>query len=61
MTATDITPRHIDIIKQNLVATNHSMRTAVLDATDMLHEYGVIIITVYVASNLFWIQVITSL
>lgn len=36
VTATDITPRHIDIIKQNLAATNHSMRTAVLDATDML-------------------------
>lgn len=33
--ATDITPRHIDIIRQNLAASNHSMRTAILDATDM--------------------------
>ena len=35
VTATDITPRHIDIINQNLATTNYSMRTAVLDATDM--------------------------
>ena len=35
VTATDITPRHIDIINQNLAVANHSMRTAVLDAIDM--------------------------
>ena len=35
VTATDITPRYIDIINQNLATTNYSMRTAVLDATDM--------------------------
>lgn len=35
VTATDITPRHIDIINQKLAVTNYSMRTAVLDATDM--------------------------
>ena len=35
VTATDITPRHIDIINQSLATTKHSMNTAVLDATDM--------------------------
>lgn len=35
VTATDITPRHINIINQNLATTNHSMKTAILDATDM--------------------------
>lgn len=35
VTATDITPRHIDYINKNLAATNQPMRTAVLDATDM--------------------------
>ncbi len=35
VTATDITPRHINIINQNLATTHHSMKTAILDATDM--------------------------
>lgn len=35
VTATDITPRHIDFINQTLQTTKHSMNTAVLDATDM--------------------------
>lgn len=35
VTATDITPRHINIMNQTLAKTKLSMRTAVLDATDM--------------------------
>lgn len=35
VTATDITPRHIDIINQTLTIKEYSMNTAVLDATDM--------------------------
>lgn len=35
VTATDITPRHVNIMNQTLAKTKHSMRTAVLDATDM--------------------------
>lgn len=35
VTATDITPRHIDIINQTLTTKEYSMNTAVLDATDM--------------------------
>ncbi len=35
VTATDITPRHIDIINKNLINKNYNMSTAVLDATDM--------------------------
>ncbi len=35
VTATDLTPRHIEIIKQNLENTDYSMHTAVLDATNM--------------------------
>ena len=35
VTATDITPRHIDIINQNLSDKQYSMKTAVLDATDL--------------------------
>ena len=35
VTATDITPRHIDIINQNLADKKYSMKTAVLDATDL--------------------------
>lgn len=35
VTATDITPRHIDIIKDVLSTKDYRMETAVLDATDM--------------------------
>ena len=35
VTATDITPRHIDIINQTLTTKEYSMNTAILDATDM--------------------------
>lgn len=35
VTATDITPRHIDYINQRLKSKEYKMRTAVLDATDM--------------------------
>lgn len=35
VTATDITPRHIDIINKTLKTKNYNMNTAVLDATDM--------------------------
>lgn len=35
VTATDITPRHIDIINQTLATKKYTMDTAVLDATDM--------------------------
>ena len=35
VTATDITPRHINVINQTLTTKNYSMTTAVLDATDM--------------------------
>ena len=35
VTATDITPRHIDLINQKLRSTGHAMRTAVLNATDL--------------------------
>ena len=35
VTATDITPRHIDIINKKLATTEYSMDTAVLDATDL--------------------------
>lgn len=35
VTATDITPRHIDIVNDILKEKSYPMRTAVLDATDM--------------------------
>lgn len=35
ITATDITPRHIDIINDILCKKSYQMKTAVLDATDM--------------------------
>ncbi|HCL01312.1 MAG TPA: class I SAM-dependent methyltransferase [Lachnoclostridium phytofermentans] len=35
VTATDITPRHIELIKQKLMDKNYNMNTSVLDATDM--------------------------
>lgn len=35
LTATDITPRHIDIINDILQGKNYQMNTAVLDATDL--------------------------
>ena len=35
VTATDITPRHIEIINQTHINKNYNMDTAVLDATDM--------------------------
>ena len=35
VTATDITPRHIDIINKNLSNKQYDMKTAVLDATDL--------------------------
>lgn len=35
VTATDITPRHIDIIRKQLETKNYQMKTSVLDATDM--------------------------
>lgn len=35
VTATDITPRHIEIIKSNIEDKGYRMETAVLDATDM--------------------------
>ena len=35
VTATDITPRHIDIIRKTLQEKSYDMQTAVLDATDM--------------------------
>lgn len=35
VTATDITPRHIEIINETLVNKKYNMSTAVLDATDM--------------------------
>lgn len=35
VTATDITPRHIDIINQRLQEKTYNMQTAVLDATNM--------------------------
>lgn len=35
VTATDLTPRHIDYINKKLAATGCSMKTAVLDATDL--------------------------
>lgn len=35
VTATDITPRHIEIIRQTLIEKKYRMNTAVLDATDM--------------------------
>lgn len=35
VTATDITPRHIDIINQTIATKQYSMNTAVLNATDM--------------------------
>ncbi len=35
VTATDITPRHIDIIRNTLQAKPYEMQTAVLDAADM--------------------------
>lgn len=35
VTATDITPRHIEIIRNNLTGKNYKMDTSVLDATDM--------------------------
>ena len=35
VTATDITPRHIEIMNQTLANKNYNMDTAVLDATDM--------------------------
>ena len=35
VTATDITPRHIDVIRATLQEKSYDMQTAVLDATDM--------------------------
>lgn len=35
VTATDITPRHIDIIRKGLTEKKYNMNTSVLDATDM--------------------------
>ena len=35
VTATDITPRHIEVINETLQEKSYSMQTAVLDATDM--------------------------
>ena len=35
VTATDITPRHIEIIRDSLKTKSYSMETAVFDATDM--------------------------
>ncbi len=35
VTATDITPRHVDIMKEMLANKEYDMHTAVLDATDM--------------------------
>lgn len=35
MTATDLTPRHIEFIRNKLTTKNYKMDTAVLDATDM--------------------------
>lgn len=35
VTATDITPRHVELIRKNLEDKEYSMNTAVLDATDM--------------------------
>lgn len=35
VTATDITPRHVDLINKALETADYSMQTAVLDATDM--------------------------
>lgn len=35
VTATDITPRHVDIINKTLVTKEYTINTAVLDATDM--------------------------
>lgn len=35
VTATDITPRHIEIINQKLKQKDYNMQTSVLDATDM--------------------------
>lgn len=35
VTATDITPRHVEIIKDTLQSKTYDMQTAVLDATDM--------------------------
>lgn len=35
VTATDITPRHINIINERLKGKNYKMKTTVLDATDM--------------------------
>ncbi len=35
VTATDITPRHIEFINQTLATIDYSMNTAILDATDM--------------------------
>ena len=35
VTATDITPRHIDIINKNLSDKQYNMKTAVMDAVDL--------------------------
>ncbi len=35
VTATDITPRHIDVLNENLKNKPYTMKTAVLDASDM--------------------------
>ena len=35
MTATDITPRHVEIMNKNLQEKSYKMQTAVLDALDM--------------------------
>ncbi len=35
VTATDITPRHIEIIRENLITKDYKMKTAALDATDL--------------------------
>lgn len=47
LTATDITPRHIDIINETLKEKNYRMNTAVLDAADMSifadHSFDVVL------------------
>ncbi len=35
VTATDLTPRHVEVINKELESKNYTMNTAVLDATDM--------------------------
>ena len=42
VTATDITPRHIDYINEHLKDKSYHMETAVLDATDMSNHVVII-------------------